>query len=48
MFHNFNKLAETLGIHNQATGLGLSISKHIIEKMGGRVKVHSDGLGHGT
>ena len=28
--------------------MGLSICKHIIEKMGGNVRVESQGLGHGT
>lgn len=48
LFHNFSKLADTDGMNKQGTGLGLSICKHIIEKMGGNVKVHSDGIGHGT
>jgi signal transduction histidine kinase len=32
----------------KGTGLGLSICKHFITKMGGDVKIHSDGIGHGT
>ena len=34
--------------NKQGTGLGLSICKHFITKMGGDVKVESDGIGHGT
>ena len=48
MFHNFGKLEDTEGLNNQGTGLGLSICKNIIEKMGGTVKVESEGRGHGT
>ena len=35
-------------MNQRGTGLGLSICKNIIEKMGGNVKVHSDGIGTGT
>ena len=35
-------------VNKTGTGLGLSICKHFISKMGGDVKVHSDGIGHGT
>ncbi len=48
LFHNFCKLKDTTGINKTGTGLGLSICKHIIEKMGGSVKVESDGIGLGT
>lgn len=34
--------------NKQGTGLGLSICKHFITKMGGDVKVQSEGIGHGT
>ena len=39
LFINFSKLADEEGMNKQGTGLGLSICKHIIEKMGGDVKV---------
>jgi signal transduction histidine kinase len=48
LFLNFSKLADEEGLNKTGTGLGLSICKHLIEKMGGEVKVHSDGIGHGT
>ena len=48
LFHNFGMLADEEGHNKQGTGLGLSICKNIIEKMGGEVKVESEGLGHGT
>ena len=38
---NFNKLKDSNGENKRGTGLGLSICKHIIEKMGGWVKVDS-------
>ena len=48
LFINFSKLADKDGSNKQGTGLGLSICKHIIETMGGDVKVESKGLGHGS
>ena len=41
-------LADEEGLNKTGTGLGLSICKHLIEKMGGSVKVESKGIGHGT
>ena len=41
-------MADTKGQNKQGTGLGLSICKHLIEKMGGSVKIESDGIGSGT
>lgn len=48
LFLNFGKLADTKGLNSQGTGLGLSICKHIIEKMGGNVRVESEGENKGT
>ena len=48
LFLNFGKLADAEGKNKSGTGLGLSICKHIIEKMGGSVRVESHGLGMGT
>jgi signal transduction histidine kinase len=45
---NFSKLADEEGLNKTGTGLGLSICKHLIEKMGGSVKVESKGIGYGT
>jgi signal transduction histidine kinase len=48
MFLNFGKLADTKGLNTQGTGLGLSICKNLIEKMGGCVRVESEGENKGT
>ena len=48
LFLNFGKLADPSGCNKTGTGLGLSICKHLIEKMGGKVKVESEGHGKGT
>jgi signal transduction histidine kinase len=41
IFLNFSKLADEEGTNKTGTGLGLSVCKHIVEKMGGEVKVES-------
>ena len=48
LFINFSKLVDHDKLNKQGTGLGLSICKHLIEQMGGEVKVESKGLGHGA
>ena len=48
LFLNFGKLADSSGCNKTGTGLGLSICKHLIEKMGGKVKVESEGVRQGT
>ena len=48
LFLNFGKLADPSGCNKKGTGLGLSICKHLIEKMGGKVKGESEGEGKGT
>ena len=35
-------------MNNEGIGLGLTIVKEIVEKSGGTIYVHSDGLGLGT
>ena len=44
---DFARLNEHSKINAQGTGLGLSICKRVVERMGGRVEVHSE-LGQGT
>ena len=41
LFVNFSRLADHKNINKQGTGLGLSICKHLIEQMGGEVRVES-------
>ena len=42
LFLAFGKQEDKLKLNREGTGLGLSICKHIIEQMGGSVKVHSE------
>lgn len=44
IFQRFVKLDEFV----QGTGLGLAVSKSIAARMGGRIGVNSEGLGHGS
>ena len=48
LFINFSKLTDHSNLNKQGTGLGLSICKHLIESMGGSVKVESKGIGMGA
>lgn len=32
----------------EGTGLGLAIARGLVERMGGQIRLHSEGLGHGT
>ena len=41
IFIDFMKLKEHSKMNPNGTGLGLSICKHIVEKMGGKIKVNS-------
>ena len=41
IFIDFMKLKEHSKMNPNGTGLGLSICKHIVEKMGGKIKVES-------
>ena len=41
LFVNFSRLADHNNLNKQGTGLGLSICKHLIESMGGSVRVES-------
>lgn len=47
LFKVFSQLTETYN-RSDGVGLGLVISKEIINLMGGKIKVHSDGIGKGS
>lgn len=47
LFKIFSQLTETYN-RSDGVGLGLVISKEIINLMGGKIKVHSEGLGKGS
>ncbi len=49
LFKAFSQIHDNNVYNKQdGAGLGLAISKELIELMGGEIKVHSDGLGHGS
>ena len=48
LFTRFGKLNRTAEQNSTGIGLGLMIVKQIVEKNGGKIEVHSDGIGKGT
>ena len=48
VFERFQQGASTNDAPKPGLGLGLAIVKHIVERLGGSVDAHSDGLGHGS
>lgn len=48
IFNAYKYLDEELPGKSHGSGMGLYISRHLAEKMGGRLKAHSRGEGHGA
>jgi len=48
IFDEFYRVQQGGELKGHGTGLGLSIAKKLVERMGGRIWAHSDGLGKGT
>ena len=48
LFTRFGKLQRTAESNSEGIGLGLNIVRTIIEKAGGTINVHSDGINLGS
>ncbi len=48
LFEKFKQVDSSFKRRYGGSGLGLAISKHLVERMGGKIQLHSDGLGLGT
>ena len=48
LFTRFGKLHRTAEHNHEGIGLGLTIVKELVELNGGKVGVHSDGIGKGS
>ena len=48
LFTRFGKLQRTAQSNSEGIGLGLNIVRTIIEKSGGKINVHSDGVNKGS
>ena len=48
LFTRFGKLQRTASSNSEGIGLGLNIVRSIVEKAGGEINVHSDGINQGS
>ncbi len=48
LFRAFHQIETGLSRRFEGTGLGLSICKKLVELLGGEIKAHSEGFGHGS
>ena len=46
--HKFGKLFRTAEINSDGIGLGLMISKALVDRNGGELQIHSDGIDLGS